>query len=438
MFFKFFKYKGICYEFIDIAACENLNMKSYCILLAISLLFVLNSSGFIIQSKYTKRHINLANDHNVMSQSHYLWEIEGKPPSYIFGTIHVPYIMLWDAIPKNMMQAFNNTQSLFLELDMSEDTLLVLQSCQQLPNNHTVSEVLPSDIYLKFVAYMEHVYAKIGKWLTGSQKNQGLTSDIVFNLLFDGWECRRPIWTLMKMQMVIKSLITSIEYPQLDSYLGDLGRRHGKFVGGIENVNDTCSIINNIDESQVLFILNKTLGQNYGAFSTMLDSTEQEFENLVKHYRDGTIAPNYFTRRHAFFPQLYKIEESNGSRSLNIDVAKDKQMATEIDTYLRHHIIFKRNELMTEGIIDLIENNKNSSFFFAFGVGHFIGKNSVIDMLQEKGRRTVRVSRYKVIPESNPGSSLKNSSTPVDNHCTCEQYRFLSWFMCILQCALGF
>ena len=373
-----------------------------------------------------------------MNRSHYLWEIEGNPPSYIFGTIHVPYIMLWDAIPKNTMQAFDNTQSLFLELDMSEETLLALHSCQQLPNNQTVSEVLPYDIYLKFIAYMEQVYGKIGKWLTTSQRNQGLTSDIIFNLLFDGWESRRPIWTFMKIQMVIKSLITSIEYPQLDSYLGDLGRRHGKFVGGIENVNHTCSIINNVNASQVLFILNKTLGQNYGAFSTMLDSTEQEFENLVKHYRDGTIAPNYFTRRHGFFPQLYKIEESNGSRSLNIDVAKDKKMATEIDTYLRHHIIFKRNELMTEGIIDLLENHKNSSFFFAFGVGHFIGKNSVIDMLQEKGRRTVRVSRNKVIPKSNLGSSFRNSSTHLDSDCTCKQYQFLSWFICIVRCVLGF
>ena len=107
-----------------------------------------------------------------MNGSHYLWEIKGNPPSYIFGTIHVPYIMLWDAIPKNTMQAFNNTQSLFLELDMSEDTLLALHSCQQLPNNQTVSEVLPYDIYLKFIAYMEQVYAKIGKWLTTSQKGK--------------------------------------------------------------------------------------------------------------------------------------------------------------------------------------------------------------------------------------------------------------------------
>ena len=121
------------------------------------------------------------------------------------------------------------------------------------------------------------------------------------------------------------------------------------------------------------------------------------------------------------------MEDSNGRKSFNIDLGKDKKVATEIDTYLRDHIIFKRNKIMTERIMELIENHRNNSFFFAFGVGHFIGENSVIDMLQEKGRSTVRVSRYKEIPKSNFVSGFENSSTLMDNDCTCERYRFLSW-----------
>ena len=395
---------------------------------------MLNSSCYILQSKHTKRHIHLASDRKVINPSHYLWEIKGNPPSYIFGTIHVPYIMVQDAIPKNTMEAFNNTQALYLELDMSKDTLIALESCQQLPNNQTVSEVLPHDIYLKFIAYMQHVYAKIGKWLTTSQKHKGWTSDDIFNSLFGGWETRRPLWTLMKLQMVIKSFITFIEHPQLESYLGDLGRRHGKFVGGIENVNDTCSVINNIDASHVLFILNKTMGLD----ETILeDIAEREFKNLVKHYRDGTISPDYFTQRHGILPQLYNMEDFNGRKSFNMDLGKDTKMATEIDTYLRDHIIFKRNKIMAERIMDLTENHRDNSFFFAFGVGHFIGEHSVIDMLQEKGRSIVRVSRYKVIPKSNLVSVFKNSSTPLDNDCTYERYIILSLFICIFQCALG-
>ena len=39
-------------------------------------------------------------------EKNYLWEIEGNPPSYLFGTMHVPYNLLWDALPENTMQAF--------------------------------------------------------------------------------------------------------------------------------------------------------------------------------------------------------------------------------------------------------------------------------------------------------------------------------------------
>lgn len=38
----------------------------------------------------------------------FLWQIEGAngPPSYFFGTIHVPYTRVWDAIPNNTKAAF--------------------------------------------------------------------------------------------------------------------------------------------------------------------------------------------------------------------------------------------------------------------------------------------------------------------------------------------
>lgn len=36
----------------------------------------------------------------------YLWRINTEPPSFLFGTIHVPYKMVWDAIPNNAKLAF--------------------------------------------------------------------------------------------------------------------------------------------------------------------------------------------------------------------------------------------------------------------------------------------------------------------------------------------
>ena len=123
------------------------------------------------------------------SKSHeknYLWEIEGSPPSYLFGTMHVPYNLLWDAIPENTMHAFNNTQSLYLEFEFNEENTLAMRSCQKLPNNQTVSDILPHDIYLRLSSGMEYIHAKIEQWLTISQKNQGWTADKIFKFYFDG------------------------------------------------------------------------------------------------------------------------------------------------------------------------------------------------------------------------------------------------------------
>ena len=39
-------------------------------------------------------------------EASYLWRINTRPPSYLFGTIHVPVKMVWDAIPDNAKIAF--------------------------------------------------------------------------------------------------------------------------------------------------------------------------------------------------------------------------------------------------------------------------------------------------------------------------------------------
>ena len=39
--------------------------------------------------------------------------IENEPPSYFFGTIHVPYTRVWDAIPDNTKVAFARANRVF-------------------------------------------------------------------------------------------------------------------------------------------------------------------------------------------------------------------------------------------------------------------------------------------------------------------------------------
>ena len=315
------------------------------------------------------------------SKSHgnnYLWEIEGNPPSYLFGPFHVPYPLLWNAIPENMMQAFNNTQSLYLEIDNNEEIKSAMKSCQQLPNNQTVYDILPHDVYLRLLSHMKYVHAKFEELLTSSQKNKGWTGDHLFKMYFDGWETREPIWTSMHLASITKTIIRSIEYPVLDSYLEVLGRYYAKFVGGIETVNDRCAVFKNIKQSYVLHILDKIF--------ELIENRKLEswVDNFLQQYRDGTL-----------------------SRSMSIP-----GMTMEVNHYIEQQFQFRRNLIMSQRIIDLIQSDPNNSFFFAFGNGHFIGDNSVIDMLRQKGVNITRVPRDRVIPQSKTQEFFRYSLPP--------------------------
>ena len=36
----------------------------------------------------------------------FFWRINSVPPTYMFGTIHVPYTRVWDTVPANAKMAF--------------------------------------------------------------------------------------------------------------------------------------------------------------------------------------------------------------------------------------------------------------------------------------------------------------------------------------------
>ena len=47
-----------------------------------------------------------------------LWRVNTNPPSYFFGTIHVPYNLVWDGLSENVMKAFIEAENVYFELDL--------------------------------------------------------------------------------------------------------------------------------------------------------------------------------------------------------------------------------------------------------------------------------------------------------------------------------
>ena len=73
-------------------------------------------------------------DHN-LGKSPYFWRINSTPPSYLLGTIHVPYHLVWDSLSYDATRAINSARQVYLELELGK-------SCPSLPPpNQTLAEV---------------------------------------------------------------------------------------------------------------------------------------------------------------------------------------------------------------------------------------------------------------------------------------------------------
>ncbi|XP_008116897.2 metalloprotease TIKI1 isoform X3 [Anolis carolinensis] len=256
----------------------------------------------------------------------FLWTIKRDPPSYFFGTIHVPYTRVWDHIPENSKKAFQQSHIVYFELDLTDPyTISALTSCQLLPQGENLQDVLPRDIYRRLKRHLEYVKLMMPSWMTPDQRGKGLYADYLFNAIAGNWERKRPVWVMLMVNSLTEVDIKSRGVPVLDLYLAQEAERLRKQTGAVEKVEEQCHPLNGLNFSQVPNFINATLPPH------------------------------------------------------------ERTTAMEIDSYFRQELIYKRNERMGKRVKDLLEEYPDKSFFFAFGAGHFMGNNTVIDVLRREG-----------------------------------------------------
>uniref|UniRef100_A0A8C3NVR4 Metalloprotease TIKI n=1 Tax=Cyanoderma ruficeps TaxID=181631 RepID=A0A8C3NVR4_9PASS len=364
----------------------------------------------------------------------FLWTIKRDPPSYFFGTIHVPYTRVWDFIPENSKKAFQQSHIVYFELDLTDPfTISALTSCQLLPQGENLQDVLPRDIYRRLKRHLEYVKLMMPSWMTPDQRGKGLYADYLFNAIAGNWERKRPVWVMLMVNSLTEVDIKSRGVPVLDLFLAQEAERLRKQTGAVEKVEEQCHPLNGLNFSQVVFALNQTLLQQESlrAGSFQIPYTT---EDLIKHYSCGDLSSIIFNHdtsqagpfwvrargicwlpgTSAFLSLLFQksaalqplscTQAAKVPNFINATLpAHERITAREIDSYFRQELIYKRNERMGRRVKDLLEEHPDKSFFFAFGAGHFMGNNTVIDVLRREG--------YEV--EHTPaGQAINNQKSP--------------------------
>mgnify|MGYP001793859921 FL=1 len=106
----------------------------------------------------------------------FLWTLrrDPHPPSYFFGTIHVPYTRVWDYIPTSSKNAFRNSDRVYFELDLTDGrTASALANCQLLPDGQSLNEILPRNLYRRLTRHMDYVRRKVSEWIGQDQMVHG-------------------------------------------------------------------------------------------------------------------------------------------------------------------------------------------------------------------------------------------------------------------------
>lgn len=147
---------------------------------------------------------------DVREDETFLWRIDTQPPSYFFGTIHVPYTRVWEAVSDNAKKAFKDSDQVYFELDLTNPyTIASLTSCQLLPRGLNLSQVLPPGLYSRLRSHLGWVRQEIGAWITEDQAGRGLYADYLYNAITGNWERKRPVWAMLMVNGLTASDIAS-------------------------------------------------------------------------------------------------------------------------------------------------------------------------------------------------------------------------------------
>jgi hypothetical protein len=71
-------------------------------------------------------------------------------------------------------------------------------------------------------------------------------------------------------------------------------------------------------------------------------------------------------------------------------------MSKKIVDYFRVNLVRKRNKRMAARVIKLLAKRPNS-YFFAFGVGHFLGEDSILKSIKSAGFTIDHISREETL-----------------------------------------
>ncbi|MGI9320365.1 MAG: TraB/GumN family protein [Thiogranum sp.] len=259
-----------------------------------------------------------------------LWRVEraGVTSSYLFGTMHSddPGVV---KLPKPVQRAFDQAQSVTLEVVLDPQSLLTMTSALLMTDGNKLESLIGRQLYERTVAVMS---------------TRGMPELLVANM--------KP-WAVAVILMTPPGNNGVV----LDHVLYQDAVAAGKKVHGLETVAEQMGLFDDLSRKDQIALLEDTLEN--------LDNIGQMLDELLVAYLDRDLK------------RLLELNEASMRDS-------DPQLA---ETFNRK-VIVERNYRMAERMQSRLREGQQ---FIAVGALHLAGEEGLLKLLSERGYRLSRI-----------------------------------------------
>jgi len=273
------------------------------------------------------------------TENPFLWMIETNPPSFLYGTVHVPDERVL-ALPGVVDAALDASDAVYTEIPMDTATQMAAASAFMLPTGTTLRDRLPDDLYARVDAFLS---------------SKGLS--IAF------FQQMKPYALATQIMMLdyVDELMSGAQ--PLDAALAARAGDAGKDVRALETIEEQIHVFESLTDDEEVELLAVTLDH--------MEKGEESpggMESLVTAYLSGDE------------DRLVKISFEYFEEG---DPLTEKFMKVAVDD---------RNVRMTERIIEKLHQEPGRVHFFAIGALHYPMEMGILALLDREGYEVTRVT----------------------------------------------
>lgn len=264
-----------------------------------------------------------------------LIELDTEPPSWLFGTIHLPDPRVTRLHPE-AAQAFDRADAVFTEVPMDSKSTMQMGLKSLRSDGRTLLDVLPDSTWKRLDEQLRRIHPMLGAKLLLPMKT----------------------WAVYGGMLLFES---RMQYPgarPLDWQLYNKAVESGKSVGGLEQIEEQIRIFEHFSESEQQQMLLALLDE--------MERFERRNENITEFMIQWYLSGDF-----GRFEELLK----------TMPMAADENLREELE----QRLVYDRNARFAKRIADIIHENPGKSLFFAVGAGHLGGERSIQAWLEQEG-----------------------------------------------------